>query len=78
MNYVRSLTERYGAEIHVLYVITDLAHHRGLYGNFEQDHIDKIIAWENKRANKRLDSLGIEIGQLRDTIARMYRHVQGD
>ena len=56
MNYVRSLTERYGAEVHVLYVITDLAHHRGLYGNFEQDHIDKIIAWENKKANKRLDN----------------------
>lgn len=57
LNYVRSLTDRYGAEIHVLYVITDLAHHRGLYGNFEQGHIDKIIAWENKRANKRLDTI---------------------
>jgi len=57
LNYVWSLTERYGAEIHVLYVITDLAHHRGLYGNFEQDHIDKIIAWEKKRANKRLESI---------------------
>ena len=54
-NYVQSLTEKYGAEIHVLYVITDLAHHRGLYGNFEQGHIDKIIEWENKKANERLD-----------------------
>ena len=57
LNYVRSLTERYGAEIHVLYVITDLAHHRGLYGNFEQDHIDKIILWENKKANERLETI---------------------
>jgi nucleotide-binding universal stress UspA family protein len=57
LNYVRSLTERYGAEIHVLYVITDLAHHRGLYGNFEQDHIDKIIVWENKKANERLETI---------------------
>ena len=55
LNYVRSLTEKYGAEIHVLYVIPDLAHHRGLYGNFEQDHIDKIIAWENNKANERLN-----------------------
>jgi len=57
LNYVRSLTERYGAEIHVLYVITDFAHHRGLYGNFEQDHIDKIILWENKKANERLETI---------------------
>ena len=58
LNYVQSLTERYDAEIHVLYVITDLAHHRGLYGNFTQDHIDKIIAWENKKAKERLDEGG--------------------
>lgn len=57
LNYVRSLTERYGAEIHVLYVITDLAHHRGLYGNFTQEHIDKIIEWENKKAGERLESI---------------------
>jgi len=55
--YVRSLTEKYNAEIHVLYVITDFAHHRGLYGNFEQDHIDKILAWENNKAKERLDSI---------------------
>ena len=57
LNYVQSLTERYGAEIHVLYVITDLAHHRGLYGNFTQDHIDKIIKWENIKANERLNTI---------------------
>jgi nucleotide-binding universal stress UspA family protein len=27
--HVKSLTEKYGAEIHVLYVIEDLAHHDG-------------------------------------------------
>ncbi len=55
--YVRSLTEKYGADIHVLYVITDIAHHRGLYGNFEQAHIDRIYAWEKEKATERLDKI---------------------
>jgi len=55
LSYVRSLIEKYDAEIHVLYVVNDLAHHRGLYGNFEQSHIEKIIEWENRKANERLD-----------------------
>ena len=55
--YVRSLTEKYGAEIHVLYVITDIGHHRGLYGNFEQAHIDRIYAWEKEKASERLDKI---------------------
>lgn len=55
--HVRSLTEKYRAEIHVLYVITDIAHHRGLYGNFEQSHIDRIYAWEKEKATERLDKI---------------------
>lgn len=57
LDYVRSLTEKYEAEIHVLYVITDVAHHRGLYGNFEQDHIDKIYNWEQEKARERMDTI---------------------
>ena len=57
LDYVRSLTEKYSAEIHVLYVITDVAHHRGLYGNFEQAHIDRIYAWEKEKAVQRLDTI---------------------
>lgn len=57
LNYVQSITEKYQAEIHVMYVIEDIAHHRGLYGNFTQDHIEKIIAWENKKAKERLDDI---------------------
>ncbi len=56
MPYVTSLTERYDAEIHVLYVIDDLTAHRW-YGEFEPDHIEKILAWEQKTARKRLDQL---------------------
>ena len=57
LNYVQSLTEKYQAEIHVMYVIEDFAHHRGLYGNFTQNHINKIIEWENEKAKERLDNI---------------------
>ena len=57
LEYVESLTVKYGAEIHVLYVIEDIAHHRGWYGDFEQDHINKIIDWEHKKAKERLDDI---------------------
>jgi nucleotide-binding universal stress UspA family protein len=54
--YVTSLTERYEAEIHVLFVIDDLTAHRW-YGELESDRIDKILEWENKTAKKRLQQL---------------------
>lgn len=57
LDYVRFLTEKFNAEIHVLYVITDFAHHRGLYGNFTPDHVDKIFEWEKNKAKQRLDEL---------------------
>ena len=41
--YVTDLTQKYGAEIHVLYVIEDIAHHEAWYGEFEKTHIDKLI-----------------------------------
>ena len=54
---VRSLTEKYGTEIHVLYVIEDIAHHKPWYGDFEKERIDKILKWEEKTAGKRLDKI---------------------
>jgi nucleotide-binding universal stress UspA family protein len=53
--YVQSLTEKYGTEVHVLYVIEDLANHPGWYGDFENERIKEIVAWEEKTAKKRLD-----------------------
>ncbi|MGB6009933.1 MAG: hypothetical protein WBI57_01535 [Desulfobacterales bacterium] len=44
LKHVQSITEKYQADIHDMYVIEDIAHHRDLYGNFSQDHFDKIIA----------------------------------
>jgi len=52
--YVTSLTEKYGAEIHVLYVMENLTVHKW-YGEFDRSHIDKILDWERQTARKRLD-----------------------
>jgi nucleotide-binding universal stress UspA family protein len=54
--YVTSLTERYTAEIHILFVIEDLTAHRW-YGEFKSDHVDKILDWEKKTAEKRLSQI---------------------
>ena len=57
MSYVRSLTEKYGAEVHVLYVIPELGLHEPWYGEFDRSHIDKIHEWERNTAEKRLDEI---------------------
>ena len=54
---IQSLTEKYGTEIHVLYVIEDIAHHKPWYGDFEKERIDKILKWEEKTAKQRLDKI---------------------
>lgn len=53
--YVTSLTEKYGTEIHVLYVIEDIANHPSWYGDFERGRIKEILEWEEKTAKKRLE-----------------------
>jgi len=55
--YVSSLGEKYQTEVHVLYVIEELAYHEPWYGVFDQPHIDKIRAWEKDTAEKRLDEI---------------------
>ena len=55
--YVTDLTQKYGAEIHVLYVIEDIAHHDGWYGEFDKTHIDKLMEWADKSARKRLEQV---------------------
>jgi nucleotide-binding universal stress UspA family protein len=55
--YVTDLTQKYGAEIHVLYVIEDIAHHDSWYGDFDKTHIEKLMEWADKSANKRLDQV---------------------
>jgi nucleotide-binding universal stress UspA family protein len=55
--YVTDLTQKYGAEIHVLYVIEDIAHHESWYGDFDRTHVDKLMQWADKSAKKRLDQI---------------------
>lgn len=60
LDYVRSLTEKYQAEIHVLYVIVDLAHHESWYGELEKEHIDRVLKWEHEKASERLERICTE------------------
>ena len=55
--YVTSLTKQYNAEVHVLYVIEDIAHHEAWYGEFDQTHIDKLMEWAEKSSHKRLNQI---------------------
>ena len=55
--YVTSLTQKYQAEIHVLYVIEDIAHHDGWYGDFDQSHAKKLMEYAEKSATKRLEQV---------------------
>jgi nucleotide-binding universal stress UspA family protein len=55
--HVKSLTEKYGAEIHVLYVIEDIAHHDGWYGAFEEKRVEELMAHANKTATARLGQI---------------------
>ena len=55
--YVTSLTQKFQAEIHVLYVIEDIAHHESWYGDFDKSHVDRLMEWENATGKKRLDQI---------------------
>jgi nucleotide-binding universal stress UspA family protein len=55
--YVTSLTQQYGAEIHVLYVIEDIAHHESWYGEFEQKRVKELMEYAEKSAQKRLEQV---------------------
>lgn len=55
--YVQSLTQQYDAEIYVLYVIQDMAHHESWYGEFEKSHINELMEWAHKSATKRLNQI---------------------
>jgi nucleotide-binding universal stress UspA family protein len=55
--YVTSLTQQYQAEIHVLYVIEDIAHHESWYGDFNKAHVEKLMEHADKSAKKRLDQI---------------------
>jgi nucleotide-binding universal stress UspA family protein len=55
--HVKSLTQKYDAEIHVLYVIEDTAHHDGWYGAFDEKHVQELMDHANETASKRLGQI---------------------
>lgn len=55
--YVTSLSQKYNAEIHIIYVGEDLSHHEAWYGEFEKSHIPKIREWEAQSADKKLNQI---------------------
>lgn len=55
--YVKSLGTNHDAEIHVLHVIEDIVHHEGWYGEFDGDHIEKLMEKTRKKATERLDQI---------------------
>lgn len=57
LQQVISLTGKYKAEIHVLYVIEDIAHHPDWYGAFDVAHVEKLSEFSKKSAHKRLDQV---------------------
>lgn len=55
--YVASLSDKYQTEVHVLYVIEELAYHEAWYGEFDKSHIEKIQEWEDEKAKERLNQI---------------------
>jgi nucleotide-binding universal stress UspA family protein len=51
---VKSLSQKYNAELHLLYVF-DTIHHEPWYGDLEKDHTDRLIERGRKLAKKRLE-----------------------
>ncbi|MFP4477034.1 MAG: universal stress protein [Desulfatibacillaceae bacterium] len=54
---VNTMASAYQAEIHVLYVIEDLARHDPYYGEFNQQRMAELRQWEQETAQKRLDEV---------------------
>ena len=54
---VTSLSQKYAAEIHILYVLKDYPEFGASYGYNDPADTEKMRQWENEMAEKRLDEL---------------------
>jgi nucleotide-binding universal stress UspA family protein len=70
--YIKSLIEKYDAEIHVLYAIEDIAHHDDWYGVFDQKHVQELMEHANKTASERLSQI---CGKYLEGCPRHIKHV---
>ncbi len=55
--YLQSLTKQYAAQVHVLYVIQEIAHPESWYDNFGAGHIEALIKLSEKSARQQLDQV---------------------
>ncbi|MBC2715258.1 MAG: universal stress protein [Desulfobacteraceae bacterium] len=55
--YIQSLTEKYGADIHVLHVVEDIAHHESWYGEFGKKRVEELMEWTHRKAKKHLEQI---------------------
>lgn len=55
--YVTSLAEKYGAAIHILYVMKDYPAFGASYGEYDPADFEKMKKWERQMAENRLDEL---------------------
>lgn len=55
--FINSLVREKGADIHVLYVIPDIARHEPWYGEYDNRHIERLTRREEQSATKRLNQL---------------------
>ena len=60
LDYIKSLTRRYEAEIHILYVMEDVRRAPYRLGGLASDHPDNMLIWQKMKAHKRLDQICIE------------------
>ena len=52
---VTSLSQKYGAEIHILYVLKDYPAFGASYGDSDPADLEKMRQWEQETAQNRLD-----------------------
>jgi len=55
--YVLSLSQRYGAEIYLLYVAEDLSDYGSWYGELTPSHAEKLRQWEIPLAEKKMEQV---------------------
>jgi nucleotide-binding universal stress UspA family protein len=55
--YVTALAQKYGAEIHILYVLKEYLEFGASYGYYDPSDHDKMRQWEQDTAQKRLDEV---------------------
>jgi nucleotide-binding universal stress UspA family protein len=55
--FIASLIRDKGADVHILYVIPDIARHEPWYGSYDEAHVERLTRREEKSAVKRLNQL---------------------